>query len=339
MKRLTILLLALVLAALCACASNPPDQGSPGSGESPVPQDSHTPEPSPEAVIPRVAALKGPTAMGMLKMMDDAPERYAFSIHGSPDEIVAGIQKHELDIAAIPCNLAAVLYRKTEAGIKTVAVNTKGVLYVLNAEDTVHSIEDLRGKTVYSTGLGTTPEFVLNYILEQNGLTPGVDVTVEYKSESSELGALMSAGLAELCVLPEPYATTVLSKNESVRVALSLTEEWDKVQPEFTLLTGSVVVRSEFLHDYPELVDAFLSEYRDSVDYINTHVSEGAALVEKYNIAPAAVAEQAIPRCNIVYLDGEEMRQNLSGYLGVLFEADPKSVGGALPDGGFYYEP
>lgn len=335
MKRVRIILSALLLAiACCACVVSPsPSPGASGTSAPP----SATPPSAP--VTPRVAALKGPTALGMVKMMDDSTDRYTFNIHGAADEVVAGIQKGDLDIAAVPCNLASVLYNKTEAGVKAIAVNTKGVLYVLDASDSVRSIEDLRGKTVYSTGLGTTPEFGLNYILTQNGLTPGTDVTVEYKAEASELGALMSSGLAEVCVLPEPYATTVLSKNENVRVALSLTDEWDNVQPEFAMLTGSVIVRSEFLNAHPEAVDLFLSEYRASVEFINSHLQEGAALAEKYDIAPAAVAEQALPRCNIIYMDGAEMRQNLSGYLGVLFEADPKSVGGALPGEGFYYEP
>jgi NitT/TauT family transport system substrate-binding protein len=275
--------------------------------------------------------------MGMLKMIDGDPERFDFSIHGAADEIVAGLQSGAMDIAAVPSNLASVLYNRMEGGIRAIAVNTRGVLYVLDTTGTVTSIEDLRGRTVYSMGLGTTPEFALNYILRQNGLEPGVDVTVEYKAEATELGTLIASGLAELCVLPEPYATTVLSKNESARVALSLSDEWDAVQPEFGMLSGTVVVRTAYLEENPGAVEAFLTDYRASVDFINANLAEGARLVEQYEIAPADVAEAAIPRCNIICMTGAEMERNLTGYLGVLFEADPKSVGGSLPDAAFYY--
>ncbi|MCL2031271.1 MAG: ABC transporter substrate-binding protein [Oscillospiraceae bacterium] len=313
--------LALLLAvSLTACVSVPP----------PAP-----PVPAPA----RVAALKGPTGLGMLKMISDAPERFAFSIHGSADEIVAGLQGGTLDIAAVPCNLAAVLYNRMEGGVRVIAVNTRGVLYVLDTTGSVHTVEDLRGRTVYSTGMGTTPEFALNYILRQNGLEPGRDVQIEYKAEATELGTLMASGIAELCVLPEPYVTTVLSRNESARAALSLSAEWDAVQAEFGMLTGSVVARTAFLEEHPDVVTAFLTDYRASVDFINAHIEEGARLSEVYEIAPAAIARDAIPRCNIIFLDGAEMERNLRGYLGVLFEADPKSVGGSLPDAAFYYIP
>ena len=318
MKNRLISILALSLAlTLAACASTPPPPVTPA----------------------RVAALKGTTAMGMLKMISGEPERFNFSIHGTADEIVAGLQGGTLDIAAVPSNLASVLYNRTEGGVRVIAVNTRGVLYVLDTTDAVHTIEDLRGCTVYSTGMGTTPEFALNYILRQNGLEPGADVTIEYKTESTELGALMAMGMAELCVLPEPYATTVLDRNEASRVALSLSDEWDAVQPEFGMLSGSVVVRTAFLEENPDVVEAFLSDYRVSVDYINANAAEGGRLAAQYEIAPADVAQAAIPRCNIICMTGAEMQRNLSGYLGVLFEADPKSVGGSLPDAAFYYRP
>ena len=314
---LSLFLTLLITLSLTACASKPPTAA---------------------AATARVAALKGPTAMGMLKMMSDEPERFSFTIHGTADEIVAGLQNETMDIAAVPCNLASVLYNRTEGGVRAIAVNTRGVLYLLDATGTVHSVSDLRGRTVYSMGLGTTPEFALNYILRENGLEPGVDVTVEYKSEATELGTLMISGMADLCVLPEPYATTVLSKNESARVALSLSEEWDRAQPEFGMLTGLVIVRTAFLEAHPDVVDVFLTDYRASVDYINAHIPEGAQLAAQYEIAPAEVAEAALPRCNIICLTGKDMRRNLEGYLGVLFAADPKSVGGSLPDEGFYAE-
>lgn len=338
--RLLPLFLFLAFSLLSACSSPSPTTSPVASPA--VSEAATAPSAGPETAdtLPvRAAALKGSTAIGMVKMMNDGPERFDFSIHGTADEIVAGLQGDTLDIAAVPCNLASVLYNRTEGGVRVIAVNTRGVLYLLDTTGTIHTVEDLRGRTVYSTGLGTTPEFALNYILRQNGLEPGTDVTIEYKTESTELGTLMASGLAELCILPEPYATTVLSKNESARAALSLSSEWDSVQPEFGMLTGCVVVRTAFLEANPDAVEAFLADYRSSVDYVNANIADAAQLVEQYEIAPAAVAEAAIPRCNIICMTGAEMEQNLSGYLGVLYDADPKSVGGSLPDEAFYYLP
>ena len=291
----------------------------------------------------RIAALKGPTAMGMVKLMEDNAEEssnnlYNFEILGTADEVTAGLTKGELDIAAIPCNLASVLYNK-EVPIKVAAINTLGVLYIVDKTDTIKSVEDLRGKTIYTVGQGTTPEFALNYVLTQNGLVVGSDVTVEFKDEATELAALLASGQGEIAMLPEPYCTTVLAQNADVKIALSLTEEWNKIQTEFSLLTGTVVIRSEVIENRPEDVSAFLAAYEQSIQYMDTNLEEGATLVEKYGIVPkAAIAKAAIPRCNIVFIDGDKMQTDIAGYLNVLFEAEPKAVGGKLPDENFYFK-
>jgi NitT/TauT family transport system substrate-binding protein len=292
----------------------------------------------------RLAGLKGPTTMGMAKLLADndkglSQNKYTFTMAGAADEIVAGLAKGELDAAAIPANLASVLYHNTEGKISLAAINTLGVLYVVETGDTVHTLEDLKGKTIYSTGQGTTPEFALNFVLAQNGIDPAADLTVEYKSEAAEVAALMQLeSRFSIALLPEPFVTTAKAKNPRLRTALSLTEEWDKVGDGSALVTGVLVVRNDFLAEYETAFQSFLEEYRASTEYVNQSPQEAAQLVETLGIAPAAVAEEAIPACNITFLSGPEMKEKVSGYLKALFDQNPKAVGGALPDDAFYYQ-
>ena len=291
-----------------------------------------------------VAALNGPTGIGMVKLMEDndagtASNAYTVTLAGAPDDIVGKLTSGDVDIAAVPTNLAATLYKKTEGNIQVLALNTMGVLYVVENGDTIHSVADLAGKTVGGSGQGSTPEYVWNYILEQNGVK---DVKTEYKSEHSELAALLASGELKAAVLPEPFVTTVLSKNENLRVALNLTEEWNKLVQDKGgkggLTQGCIVVRKDFAQANPDAVKAFMEDYQASVQYVNENVAEAAKLVEKRGIiASAALAEKAIPNCNIVCIQGQEMKDTLSGFLQVLYDANPKSVGGALPGDDFYY--
>ena len=221
------------------------------------------------------------------------------------------------------------------------AINTLGVLYMVESGDTIHSVEDLRGKTIYASGKGATPEYALNYILEQNGIDPAKDVTIEWKSEHSECVAALNASENAIAMLPQPFVTTAQSKNSNLRVALDLTEEWDKLQENAespsTLVTGVVVARTEFIEQNPQAVEDFLKHYQESVDYVNKSVNEGAALVGKYDIVTEAVAQKAIPECNITFISGNEMKEKLSGYLSVLNDQNAKSIGGKLPADDFYY--
>ena len=291
-----------------------------------------------------VAVLAGPTGMGAAKLIADSKSEktelsYNFTVDTNSPAVAASVISGEYDIAALPTNLAASLYNKTGGKVLCAAVNTGGVLYVLENGDTIHSVEDLRGKTVYSTGQASTPEYILNYILRKNGLEPGTDVTVEYLSEHSELATKMISGEVALGVLPEPNVTTTLTKGpESLRTALNLTTEWASVAgDESSLLQGCVVVRAEFAEEYPEAVEKFLEEYHASVDYINT-ADDAADIIADCGIVPsAAIAKKALPNCNILYLAGDEMKAQLSGFLSVLFDADPTSVGGKLPADDFYY--
>lgn len=286
-----------------------------------------------------IAALKGPTAMGMVKMMEDCAERYNFEICASADMITPGLTKGEIDIAALPANLASVLYNRTGGAIRVLAVNTLGVLYIAERGERIQTVQDLEGRTIYTAGKGSTPEYALNYILSANGLVPGQDVTLEFKSEHSECLAAMLNDDQAVAMLPQPFLTTAMTKAADLRMALDLTAEWNRLQPEggSSMITGVVVARSEFIEENADAVDQFLADYAASVEFVNANVSEAAELVGKREIVSAEVAEKALPGCNICFISGNEMAAALSGYLQVLFEANPESVGGKLPDGAFYY--
>lgn len=291
----------------------------------------------------KVAALKGPTAMGMVKMMDDAKttKNYEFQIKAAIDEITPLLVKGDVDIAAVPANLASVLYNNTEGEVKVLAINTLGVLYIVENGDSIQDISDLKGKTIYTSGKGATPEYTLNYILKENGIDPDKDVTIEYKSEHAECVAVLASEENAIAMLPQPFVTTAQAKNDKIRIALDMNDEWDKLQmkeDKSALVTGAIVVRTQFLEEHTELVNKFLDAYKDSVEYVNSNIEEAAVMIEEQDIIPAAVAKIALPYCNIVFIEGEEMKTKLSGYYSILFEQNKKSVGGTLPDDTFYYK-
>ena len=280
----------------------------------------------------RIAGLKGPTTMGLVNLLSMEKEGtasldYDLQLYGAADEIVPKLIKGDLDMAAIPANLAATLYQ-----------NTLGVLYVVEKGDTVHSFADLKGRTILSTGKGTTPEYVLRYLLRKNGLDPDRDVKIEYYSEASEVTAQMAAAKKDaIAVLPQPYVTAAQMKDSSLRVVLDLTREWNKVC-DTQLITGVTVVRTEYAKKNPDVIAAFLTDYQKSVKAANEDIDGTAALCEQVGVvAKAAIAKKALPKCNIVYRNGEEMKKDISAYLQVLYDASPASVGGKLPDDGFYY--
>ena len=294
-----------------------------------------------------VMALKGPTAMGMVKLMGDAESgeedglNYQFAIAASADEVTPKLVQGEADIAAVPANLASVLYNNTEGQVQVLAINTLGVLYIVESGEQVQSVEDLRGKTIYASGKGSTPEYALNYILSENDIDPQKDVNIEWKSEHSECVAALAAQEGGIAMLPQPFVTTAQTKDESIRTALDLTEEWDKLQEggeeRSSLITGVVVGRTEFVQENPQAVSDFLDLYQESVDFVNGNTEEAASLVGQYDIVTEEVALKALPECNIVYIDGDEMKEQLSGYLTVLLEQNPESVGGELPGDDFYF--
>lgn len=329
-----VLALALALTLFAACGKDPADDRN----------DTDTPDETPaesEADTIRIASLKGPTTMGMVKLMSDSDAgstavKYDVTIYGTADEIVGLLVNGDIDAANIPCNLASVLYKKTEKGIKVADINTLGVLYIVESGEAVSSVADLKGKTIYSTGKGTTPEYVLNYLLTSNGIDPGKDVTIEYKSEATEVAAMLAESKDAIAVLPQPYVTVAMNQNEALRIALDLTAEWEKIDGT-QLVTGVTVFRSEFLEKNPTTAAQFMQDYAASVEYVNANNDEAAALVGSYDIVAEGVAKKALSYCNIVLQTGAEMKKNISAYLTVLHGSDPKSVGGELPDDSFYF--
>lgn len=287
-----------------------------------------------------VTMLKGPTGIGAAKLMSDndagtALNKYTFTLSSDPTEISGGIINGSTDIAACPLNLAAVLYKKTNGNVQMLAVNTLGTLYILSSDPTVTKIADLEGKTIVAAGQGATPEYVLNYLLEKNGIAD--KVTVEYKSEHAEVATLAASGEADTVLLPEPNVTAVLSQNQNFAIAVDLSSAF-KEDSGVSLAMGCVIVRKDFAENNKQAVDAFLYEYKNSIEYVANDIDGASALCETYGIIPkAAVAKKAIPNCNIAYLDGNDMKTVATENLGVLFNANPSSVGGELPGDDFWY--
>ena len=329
MKKFVSLLLAVLMTAalFTGCAKQP-----------------QTPEtPQEEAVTIRVGGLKGPTSMGLVKLLDDAENQKTanaidFRMAASANELNPLFLKGELDIMAVPANLGSVLYNKTQGGVKMLAVSTLGVLYMVEkGGETVTDIKSLAGKTIYATGKGATPEYALTYLLSQHGLTLGTDVQVEWKSEPTEIVALMAEQENAVAMLPQPFVTVAQGQVEGLRVALDLSEEWDKLDNGSRLITSVMVARKAFADEHPAAVRTFLSEYAASTDYANANPAEAAVLVEKYGIVKAAVAEKALSECNLVCITGTDMKTAVGGYLQTLYDLKPEAVGGAMPDDGFYW--
>ena len=335
-KILSILFVfALVAALFAGCGAVPSAPASSDAG-------SQTGDTAPRTTF-RIAGMKGPTAMGMVKLMSDAEagntrHDYQVEIVGAADAITGRLIQGDLDAAMLPANVASLLYNQSGGKVQVAAINTLGVLYVVEAGNSVQSVEDLRGKTLYTTGMGQTPEYVLNYILRENGLDPDTDLTIEYKSEATEVAAMLKSMPGVVALLPQPYVTAVQMQVEGLRMALDMTAEWNKVSPSSALVTGVLVVRTEFAQQKAAALAEFLEDYRASIDFVVNNTAEAAELVAHFGIVEqAAMAEKALPYCSITYIDGAEMQQLLLGYLQVLFDQKPEAVGGALPDDGFFY--
>ena len=294
-----------------------------------------------ETAVVRVGALKGPTAMGMVQVMADKADAYDFTLAAAPDEIVPLLVKGELDVAAVPANLGSVLYNNTQGAVKALAINTLGVRYIVERGDTVHSVADLKGRTLVTAGKGSTPEYALNYILSGNGLDPQADLTIEFKSEHAECLAAMLQDDSIVAMLPQPFATVAQTKAEDMRIALDLTAEWDALQKgaeaPSAMITGIAVARADFVEQQPEALAQFMADYAESVAFTQENVAEAAELIGRFEIFEAGPAQKALPYCNIVFIAGEDMKARLGGYLEALLAQDPAAVGGAAPGEDFYY--
>lgn len=290
----------------------------------------------------RLGGLKGPTSMGMVKLLDDAENKktaneYEFTMAAAADELTPKLLKGEIDIVSVPANLGSVLYNNSDGAVQAIAVSTLGVIYIVEkGGETIQSLEDLKGQTIYATGKGTTPEYALQYLLAQSGLDSEKDVTIEWKSEPTEVVAQMATMDHAIAMMPQPFVTVASNQLENLRIAIDLTKVWDDLDNGSRFITAALIARTDFVKENPEAVAKFLEEYKASVEFTNNNLSEGAALVEKYDIVKAPIAEKAIPYCNMVCITGKDMKTSLAGYLEILFGQNPKAVGGKLPGDDFY---
>ena len=354
-KKLLALLLALSMAfALTACkksAEEPSVSPSDSVTESAEPSETPSAEPSAPAMGEdvRLAVLSGPTGIGAAKLLSDSDadatvNHYAYTIAADNSELVAGLTGSDpaFDIATVASNVAVNLYNKTDGGVKIIALGTLGVLHILESggNETVSSVADLAGKTIWAMGQGANPEYILRYVLSENGLDPDKDVTILF-ADATEVTQKLMTGEAEVAMLPVPAATAAIIKSEGkVRAALDMTEEWGALNTGSQLIMTSVVARTEFIEQHPDAVAVFLEEYAASIDYVNTNVDDAAEVVAGFGITPSApIAKQAIPQCHLTYIAGKDMAPAISGYYDILWQADPAAVGGSLPDDGIYYVP
>lgn len=331
MKKINYLILSLALVLLsglvCGC-------GAQGDGR------------EKEEVTVRVGSMKGPTSMGLLFLMEESENgecsnTYEFQMATAADELLPLMMKGELDIALVPANVASILYHKSEGTVSVIDINTLGVLYMVSGDPSIQTMKDLEGKTIYLTGKGTTPDYVLRYLLAENGMSEG-DCTLEYRSEATEVAALLAENPEAIGLLPQPFVTAACMQNEALPVVLDMNEEWSKVQAEngSSMVTGVTIVRNEFLEEHEDVVSVFLEEHAKSTRAINKDTATGASYaVARGIVAKEPIAQKAIPECNITCITGKEMKQALSGYLEVLYEQSPEAVGGALPEEDFYYVP
>ena len=286
-----------------------------------------------------VSVLNGSTGFGAAKLISDSEEgktalNYNFTVEKLAENVTKGLINGSIDIAALPTNAAAALYKKTEGGVKIAAVNTLGVLYlVTNGEKlSINNISELEGKTIYCPD--QNPAFIFKAICNAHGVNVTIDT---YYAKPEELRDALVNGMVDMAVIPEPMVTIAKSKNNKLTTALDLTEEWEKAYGENTLLQGCIVVRTEWAEAHPQELEQFLAEYKASIEYTNSNPKEASQLVVAAGMVEAApVAEKAIPKCNIVYMDGDEMAAALDVFFAKLYEQDPKAVGGALPDSEIY---
>lgn len=336
MKKYVAMLLSVLLlvALLAGCGAE--------SAENKAPEKDTTPENA--AVNVNVTAIAGPTGVGLVNLMQkqaegNAANQYTFNVVGAPDQAVAAIVNGSADIAAVPTNLASTLYKKTGGKVQALAINTLGVLHMLANGETITSVADLKGKTIYTSGQGANPEYILKYVLEKNGIDPEKDVKIEFVADNDALAAAMLNGTAKVAMVPEPKASSVLMQNDGIQRVLNMTEEWEKIGTNDTaLVMGCVIARKDFVESNPQAVEKFLEEYKASIEAVQSDVDTAATLCETYKIIPkAALAKLAIPNCGLTYQSGYRMMTLLSGYLHILCGYNPAAIGGQEPADNFYY--
>lgn len=346
MKKMCIVSMCAMMGIMSACGTKTDNNTAGTSAE--TNSETSLQEENTESYVAKdmkIAAMKGPTGIGLVKLIKDSKDgktanNYEFTLTAAADEFTASLIKGDIHAAALPANAAATLYNKSQGKIQVIGINTLGVLYIVENSTQINSVADLKGKTIYLTGKGTTPEYTLRYLLNSAGINPDTDVTLEFKSEATEIAAIMASGQENVvAMLPQPFVTTAMMNNDKVRIALDVTKEWEKLAgSDSTVVTGVVVVNTEYYKNNKAAVDKFMEEYAASVDYVVKNVDDAATLVEEAGIIKAAVAKKAIPYCNITLIQGSEMKTKLSKYLQVLCDENPAAVGGKMPAEDFYIQ-
>lgn len=357
---LTALLMALVIMA-SACANTPtPDDTSASvqqtsGAETEAPEVSEPEKTESETTVPEesspssadkvelnIVGLKGPTSMGLAPLVlsaADGEETFdiSFSVVGAPTDVAPLIVKGEADLAAVPANLASVLYNKTEGGISVVSVNTLGVLNIVERGEEVTTLADLKGKTVYASGQGAVPEYVFNMLLEKAGLDPSSDLTIVWLAEHTQVVSNLAANEGSVALLPQPFVTVAQQQLEDLRLAIDLNTVWESNMGDAGLIMGVLVARNDVIEAHPDEVADFVKRYEQSIAFVNENPEDASKMIEQLDIFKAAIAQKAIPYCHIHFMTGEPMKTSLSGFLDLLYDVDPKSVGGELPPDDFYY--
>lgn len=333
-KFIAIILVFTMILSLSACTAKAPEQ--PAGEPQAEPKEA-------QITTVHIAGLKGPSSMGMIQMFEQKPMlkegfETEYESLGAPDNMVAKILNKEVDIAALPLNVAAKLYNKG-SNYKLLAVNTLGVMYILHAGDDIKAISDLKGKTIYNSAKGSTPDIALRYLLKKNNIDESKDITIDYTLGHAELSEAVAAGKVTTALLPEPFVTSVLMKNPNVKIAIDIQKEWKEAsEGNVPLAMTGIVVNGEFADKNPEVILSFMEEYKKSVEFVNTKPAEAGVLIEKHGLGfKAKAAETAIPRCNIVFFDAEETKSAASGFFSILNDFSPADIGGKLPDENFYY--
>lgn len=346
MKKILLMAFVVMLSmSLIACnqATEETDEETLDSVEE-VSEEETDEETVEEKIDVRVAGLNGPTSIGMIKLFEDYTNpkenvEISYTNASAPDQLVGKLIQGELDFAAVPTNLASIIYNKTEGAYQLTTINTLNVIYILTNGVEVNSIKDLKGKTVHISGKGATPDYMMKYLLAENNLIVGEDVTLDFSLDHASLAQALSAGDVEIAVLPQPFVTTVQMNNPDVNVAVDLLDEWEAVAGDALFAMGGLVVRTEFAKEHPAIVEDFLGMYDESVAYVNKNHKAASILVEKHGILPKAkIAELAIPLSNIVYMDAYENKEAINEYYQVLYDFNKASIGGQLPDDAFYYK-
>ncbi|MBR1779158.1 MAG: ABC transporter substrate-binding protein [Clostridia bacterium] len=293
----------------------------------------------------KLVALKGPTSLGLVELWDKSDEganenKYDINVVGEPAEAIAKLASGDADVGLVPTNMASILYNKTSGNVKLAAINALGGLYIVSNNKDIKEVRNLKGRKIYVSGQGATPEYALRYVLQKNDLEVGRDVFLEYnKAEHSELASQVISEDVDIALLPEPFVTQVTEKNSNIKVALNLTKEWDRSSESKDNLTmGCIIVRKNLIEDKKDSFDRFLDDYKNSVEYVDTNLEGASQLADKYGIMQKEIAIKALPKCNIVFIEGEEMKNKVINFLKVLFDFEPKSIGGKMPSEDFYYK-